>query len=109
MNLSWPEKMKWGVGKWLWTRTELPLAEASPALAMKPDSKPVKNKTRRIPSKSRGSKGDVPKRVDKLFYRGPRLHHEIAEHHVNKAVLPFKGKGTHDRRAVKRMKVEGGT
>jgi hypothetical protein len=109
MELHWAEAVKKQVGKWLWTpKEEFSHSVSSRTQTAKPASfQPVKNKKRHSPLRGRGDKREIPKRVDKLYYRGPRLHHEIAEHHVNKAVLPYRGKGTHDRRSVKREKPIG--
>jgi len=106
--LDWIQRIKWELGKWLWTSGDgyAPLA-ASAGLGGTSSLGPVKNKTRRHVLTGRGDKPEPLKRVDKLYYRGPRLHHEIAEHHVNKAVLPYKGKGAHDRRSIKREKSTG--
>ena len=106
--MDWVQRVKWNLGKWLWTSGD-GYASLAVAAARRGTSSlgPVKNKTRHIPFHSRGDRSKPPKRVDKLYYRGPRLHHEIAEHHVNKAKLTYKGKGAHDRRSVKREEPPG--
>jgi hypothetical protein len=46
------------------------------------------------------------KRVDKLYYRGGRLHHEVKGKGSRKKSLPFRGKGAKvERRGQKRRKM----
>ena len=91
------ENLKWKIAEGFGIAPPLPgdILPSEPDLIdwLKPRGITVKNKLRRKPLKGRGSRKAPPKRVDKLYYRGSRSHHQINTHSAPKAYMPYRGKG----------------
>jgi hypothetical protein len=94
------------VTKWLWTEPkDMPVSDPKNAKWIKPQGRPVKNKTWRKDRKGRGAKEEAPKHIEEFYHRGSYERHEASERHTPKAVMTFRGKGSKvERRSKKRGK-----